>query len=292
MHTEQIKWLLDTYDRAHASLRKVTAERGNILGLTVQVNAIRKQLLDLGGWKEAVIDACVVSGIGWDESNPRQSLQSLIAWENQLALDPAVSGRAQGLVEQGHAQASARLGAVPAETVWLINAAAEGQPALWQQAAAEYIGQPDVIPFVPAASSTPAPPAAQPAGPVATGLLRKLAEANEKMLAILMDQASKHLAAPHPSQPAEPVVRLLDTGAPRGERNWHFVEVNGREVFGSFKRPQAQEVLDLLRAALAVPVSNPEGECQSCAPKGHCTAGSECVATSNPPGSAALEAEA
>lgn len=50
-----------------------------------------------------------------------------------------------------------------------------------------------------------------------------------------------------------PTVRLLDTGAPRNERNYFFVEVNGMEVFGSFRRIDAQAVLDKLRYALNLP---------------------------------------
>jgi hypothetical protein len=52
-------------------------------------------------WKEAVIEACVVNCIGWDESNPMKSVADLISWEVQIALDPAVSSDAQALIERG-----------------------------------------------------------------------------------------------------------------------------------------------------------------------------------------------
>lgn len=48
-------------------------------------------------WKEAVIEACVVNCIGWDETNPVKTLTNLISWEVQIALDPAVSGEAAKL---------------------------------------------------------------------------------------------------------------------------------------------------------------------------------------------------
>jgi hypothetical protein len=47
-----------------------------------------------------------------------------------------------------------------------------------------------------------------------------------------------------------PTVRVYDTGAPRGERNHFYVEVNGRTVFGSANRRQVETLAAELRAAL------------------------------------------
>ena len=54
-------------------------------------------------WKEAVIEACVIACIGWDENDPEGTLRRLLQWESQIALDPAVSPAARALVDQGRA---------------------------------------------------------------------------------------------------------------------------------------------------------------------------------------------
>lgn len=51
----------------------------------------------LAEWKEAVIEACIVSCIGFDESDPHGTLRNLLHWETQIALDPAVSSQARAL---------------------------------------------------------------------------------------------------------------------------------------------------------------------------------------------------
>jgi hypothetical protein len=48
-------------------------------------------------WKEAVIAACVVSHLSWDENDPHKTIANLIAWETQIALDPKVSKEARDL---------------------------------------------------------------------------------------------------------------------------------------------------------------------------------------------------
>ena len=57
-------------------------------------------------WKVALTDACVVNHLGWDENDPKKTLANLVAWEIEIALDPAVSSRAQALQD---ATDSARL---------------------------------------------------------------------------------------------------------------------------------------------------------------------------------------
>lgn len=52
-------------------------------------------------WREAVLDACVVSWVDWDENDPRKTINSLLAWHQMVALDPAVSVEAAKLIEQG-----------------------------------------------------------------------------------------------------------------------------------------------------------------------------------------------
>ena len=52
-------------------------------------------------WKEAVLDACTVSWVEWDENDPRATLKALIAREVEWALDPQISKEAQDLIERG-----------------------------------------------------------------------------------------------------------------------------------------------------------------------------------------------
>lgn len=56
---------------------------------------------DDNAWKEAVIEACVVNHLSWDEDDPRATLRNLINWETKVALDPKVSKAAQDLIELG-----------------------------------------------------------------------------------------------------------------------------------------------------------------------------------------------
>ena len=55
-------------------------------------------------WKDAVIEACIVS---WcykneHENNPTKAIADLISWETTIALDPSISCEAQALVDQGY----------------------------------------------------------------------------------------------------------------------------------------------------------------------------------------------
>jgi len=58
-------------------------------------------------WRDALIDALVVNFIlsPENENDPRKAIQDLIAWEQKLALDPAVSQDAADLIERGRKQA-------------------------------------------------------------------------------------------------------------------------------------------------------------------------------------------
>lgn len=47
------------------------------------------------GWRAAVTDACTIACIGWQEDDPRKSVNDLIDWHVAVALDPAVSEAAQ-----------------------------------------------------------------------------------------------------------------------------------------------------------------------------------------------------
>lgn len=60
-----------------------------------------KPLMDANPWKDAVIEACIVNCIDWDEQDPVKTLAQLIAWEVKIALDPAVSADARALIERG-----------------------------------------------------------------------------------------------------------------------------------------------------------------------------------------------
>lgn len=54
-------------------------------------------------WRDAVTDALVAGGIysAEHDANPRKAVADLIAWEIEIALDPAVSERAAALVAAG-----------------------------------------------------------------------------------------------------------------------------------------------------------------------------------------------
>lgn len=49
-------------------------------------------------WKEAVIARCSLHHIGWDESNPVGTLDRLLAYEAETALEPSVSKAAHDLL--------------------------------------------------------------------------------------------------------------------------------------------------------------------------------------------------
>ncbi len=45
-------------------------------------------------WMEAVIDSCAVACLDWNRDDPRKTIERLIAWNVQIALDPQVSDAA------------------------------------------------------------------------------------------------------------------------------------------------------------------------------------------------------
>jgi hypothetical protein len=51
-------------------------------------------------WKEAIIECCIIDCIDWDENDPGWTLRSLLAYEQDIALDPRVSSDAQRLVNK------------------------------------------------------------------------------------------------------------------------------------------------------------------------------------------------
>lgn len=59
-------------------------------------------------WKDAVIDQLVIHHIYNDthDSDPRKALQDLLQVNQDIALDPAVSGEAQALIERGRTAAA------------------------------------------------------------------------------------------------------------------------------------------------------------------------------------------
>jgi hypothetical protein len=53
-------------------------------------------------WKEAIIQACIVNCIDWDESSAEKSLAALLKYEVETALDPRVSERAAKLASSAY----------------------------------------------------------------------------------------------------------------------------------------------------------------------------------------------
>lgn len=58
-------------------------------------------LVPVNPWKRAIINACVLAHINWDEEDPAKTLHQLLVWESQVALDPKVSSDAQALINRG-----------------------------------------------------------------------------------------------------------------------------------------------------------------------------------------------
>jgi len=60
-------------------------------------------------WKSATLHELIVAGIftAEHEINPHKAVRDAIAWNCQVALDPAVSSDAQALVDRGRAEAEA-----------------------------------------------------------------------------------------------------------------------------------------------------------------------------------------
>jgi hypothetical protein len=64
--------------------------------------AIVSGVRESSGWMEAVIDACTIAFIdAGKDSDPRQSISTLIDWHVGVALDPKVSEAAQDLIDSG-----------------------------------------------------------------------------------------------------------------------------------------------------------------------------------------------
>lgn len=55
-------------------------------------------------WKEAVIDACVINCIGWDEGDPTKTVQTLLHTEAAMAGDPKVNGEVKALIDAAYHQ--------------------------------------------------------------------------------------------------------------------------------------------------------------------------------------------
>jgi hypothetical protein len=68
-------------------------------------------------WKEVIIEQLMVAGIYQSrfDSEPREALAALIAWEVSIALDPTASSAAQALIDQGKMEAQKDLIDNPAE---------------------------------------------------------------------------------------------------------------------------------------------------------------------------------
>ena len=74
-------------------------------------------------WKAAVIDALVTAHIytAAHESDPRGALKALLAYEQAVALDPAVSSDAAALIERGRREAR--------DALFIIAGLSDGQHA-------------------------------------------------------------------------------------------------------------------------------------------------------------------
>jgi uncharacterized OB-fold protein len=64
---------------------------------------------DPNPWRAAVIEACVVGWVDFDENDPVGTLANLIRDEVAMALDPAISSAAVALIDSGKREALAGL---------------------------------------------------------------------------------------------------------------------------------------------------------------------------------------
>lgn len=68
-----------------------------------------EKLEPVNPWHGAVMDACAVAHLIGHADNPRQTINDLINWHVQVALDPAVSEQARELIRRGEAEASEKI---------------------------------------------------------------------------------------------------------------------------------------------------------------------------------------
>jgi hypothetical protein len=61
-------------------------------------------------WKEAVIDYCAIAGITLTSEDPRRTVERLIQWHIEVALDPSVSKAARKLLNTQPTSIWQRLG--------------------------------------------------------------------------------------------------------------------------------------------------------------------------------------
>lgn len=100
------------YDEIAAKLREAgyhhCFDEQGMLDMT-HIGLVRSKEPD--GFKDMVIEQLVVDGIFTQEheTNPRKAVRDLIAYECQMALDPAISSEAQALVERGAAGQSSKI---------------------------------------------------------------------------------------------------------------------------------------------------------------------------------------
>jgi hypothetical protein len=68
-------------------------------------------------WRDAIDDALVCAGLDCTspDDSPRDAIYRLVQWQVQIALDPAVSGEAQALIDRGAAEERAKSAAVLAD---------------------------------------------------------------------------------------------------------------------------------------------------------------------------------
>lgn len=70
------------------------------------LNELFDTIDQLNKWRLAVIDACIVRYLDWDEENPKQNIDKIVDIDVMIALDPGVSSSAQELIERGKAIAN------------------------------------------------------------------------------------------------------------------------------------------------------------------------------------------
>lgn len=102
---------VDFTDEDLTTLRASIAEDYPTGATVVLTNLIRLNPgLGDSPWKDAVINACIINHQSFYTDSPLKTLAALIEVEVQMALDPAISERAQKLIDYGVEQERKRLG--------------------------------------------------------------------------------------------------------------------------------------------------------------------------------------
>jgi len=91
--------VLDSDGKHYLTYLEAGQMKSEVAEKDAEIERLQGEVLVLREWKDAVIDATVVDWIFTKahESDPRKAVNDLLAWQQKIALDPAVSKEAHDL---------------------------------------------------------------------------------------------------------------------------------------------------------------------------------------------------